>query len=191
LTDGIKPEYWDFIFESFDPYCDIKLTDLIDLYFSIAENEAKKSRDFIRSIIRLSELKNLKERIRRPISRNKGWLMHIIIGRSSPSSITSKGTKETIKVQYYKVIRMLKSLGAIDDLIEIFNEKNGGQLDINDISYYCKRLFLNSYKLQLKRCNGYGSLYGAEDVLNALLMENEDPHTRNIDYSWRTDIFFQ
>ena len=48
MTDGIKPEYWDFIFESFDPYCDIKLTDLISIYFSIAENEAKNSYDFIR-----------------------------------------------------------------------------------------------------------------------------------------------
>ena len=48
MTDGIKPEYWNFIFESFDPYCDIKLTDLISIYFSIAENEAKNSYDFIR-----------------------------------------------------------------------------------------------------------------------------------------------
>lgn len=144
LTDGIKPEYWDFIFESFDPYCDIKLTDLIDLYFNIAENEAEKNLDFhfIKSIIRLRELKELKSQIRRSIMGYKGWFLEIATTRSkAPMSITNRGTKRALECQYYAFIHMLRRLGAIDDLIEIFKDKNNGQLDKMELTYYCTRLF--------------------------------------------------
>lgn len=61
LADEIKPEYWDFIFESFNPYCDIKQTDYIDLYFSITENGAKNSYNLTR-FLKTNE-KNYSKRI--------------------------------------------------------------------------------------------------------------------------------
>ncbi len=111
MTKGIKPEYWDFIFEGLDPYCDMKLTDIIDLYFKNAENEAKQDKNNIRSFKRLGELKSLKSQIRREKTRKEGWLMEIAVARSTrPITFTNKQTRGILKLQYNAFIEMLRRL---------------------------------------------------------------------------------
>lgn len=83
--------------------------------------------------------------------------------------------------------KCLEGYGAIDDLKEIFKNKNNGVLDTDEMSYYCTRIFLNSYRLQLKRCNGYGYSYAAEDNIKELLRENEENYNNSINNKGRDD----
>lgn len=195
MIDGVKIEDWDFIFTPDDPVCEIKLNNLIDLYFENAEITKYAAFDIFDILEGYRDFSYLKTHVRRKDIYDATWLIYIPLKGGGPSEVFNVGDFMLktwyINAQYHVFVNMFDTLGITKDLEEVFDKKENGQLK-KLMPYYLYGMFLNIYLIQLDRTikGGLIKLFAdvsgvhinnsTKQVVRELLEENEAKRKRGI-----------
>lgn len=192
MIDGVKIADWDFIFTPDDPVCEMKLNNLIDLYFENAEKKKYSSFNVFDILEAYKDINYLKTYVRRKDICDATWIINLPslsgykknfpVGNSAISRILKR---DAIIEQYHRFVEMIETLDIMKDLEEVFDNEENGKFR-NLMSYYVFRMFLNIYSNQLDRTitgaikNHLGDVYGihidnsTKLVVRELLAENEE-----------------
>lgn len=198
MIDGVKIEDWDFIFTPDDPVCEMKLNNLIDLYFENAEEKKYSSFNVFDILEAYKDINYLKTYVRRKDICDAMWIIDLPslsgykknfpVGDSAISRVLKR---DAIIEQYHRFVEMLETLDIINDLGEVFDNKENGEFK-KLMSYYIFRMFLNIYSNQLDRTitgtikKHLGDVCGirisnsTKQVVRELLDENEKKRKRGI-----------